>query len=205
MTPVSSWKDIKKFYTHFQKVLEQRIEEITQELEDKRPIKKKESKRRKKKVQSIINKGLKPYYEAYKVLDNNQEAFAGAMGEEAVIGVLSKLNDSYYVFNDITLALPQTVLWKKHQEYVKSAQIDHLVISPSGIFLIDECYIESLGARYEVEELWFSLKYYEENYEFLEKHQRNKRKRLKECPGYIATTLELHKRRLDEIRNEKHI
>ena len=67
----------------------------------------------------------------------------------------------------------------------------------------DECYIESLGARYEVEELWFSLKYYEENHEALEKHQKNKRKRLKECPGYITTPLELYERKLDEIRNEK--
>jgi len=67
----------------------------------------------------MINRRLKPYHEAYKVLSNNQEAFAGAMGEEAVISVLSKLNDSYYVFNDITLALPQTIFWKKHQEYIR--------------------------------------------------------------------------------------
>ncbi|MHA1492271.1 MAG: nuclease-related domain-containing protein [Promethearchaeota archaeon] len=133
----SSWKDIKKFYTLFPKFLEQRIEEITQDLEDKKPFKKKDSKRKKKKVQVMINRRLKPYHEAYKVLANNQEAFAGAMGEEAVISVLSKLNDSYYVFNDITLALPQTIFWKKHQEYIRSAQIDHLVIGPSGIFIIE--------------------------------------------------------------------
>jgi len=45
----SSWKEIKKFYTHLQKVLEQRIEEITRELEDKKPFKKKDSKHKRRK------------------------------------------------------------------------------------------------------------------------------------------------------------
>ena len=133
----SSWKEIKKFYTQFPKILEKRILEETRELEDSLPLKKKNSNRKKKKFQAIINKRLKPYHRAHEILSNNQETFAGAVGEEAVIGVLSKLPDSYHVFNDITLALPQTVFWSTHQEHIKSAQIDHLVIGPSGVFIIE--------------------------------------------------------------------
>lgn len=133
----SSWKEIKKFYTQFPKIIEIRIAEEIRKLEDKKFSKKKSNKRNKNKFQSIINKRLKPYYRAFKVLDNNQETYAGAVGEEAVIGVLSKLPDSYHVFNDITIAFPRTIFSNTLKEYVRSAQIDHLVVGPSGIFIIE--------------------------------------------------------------------
>jgi len=133
----SSWKQIKKFYTHFPKILEAQIVEETRKLGDKASFKKNSNKRKQKKLRATINKRLKPYYRAYKVLDNNQETFAGAVGEEAVIGVLSKLPDSYHVFNDITLAFSCTIFSNTLKEYVRSAQIDHLVIGPSGIFIIE--------------------------------------------------------------------
>ena len=212
----SSWKEIKKFYTHFPKILDDRIVEEKREVDSnlevlreraqnlkdqldnliqiqketlitkrdtlimqvedayaqeepnthlisklnkhitkiekkfeiltQKPFKKefnnlkKMNKKYRKlnmKYESIINKRLEPYHRAYEVLANNQEIFAGAIGEEAVISVLTKLPDTYHVFNDITLQLLQTVFWSTRQEYVRSAQVDHLVIGPSGVFIIE--------------------------------------------------------------------
>jgi len=47
------------------------------------------------------------------------------------------LPDTYYVLNKIHLKLTKSILWKKYFEYVRSAQIDHVVIGETGIFLIE--------------------------------------------------------------------
>ena len=67
----------------------------------------------------------------------------------------------------------------------------------------EEPYDGSYDERYKVQELWFSLKYYEENHEFLEKYQKRMKNSINQFPGRITTTLELHERRLHDIRNEK--
>ena len=67
----------------------------------------------------------------------------------------------------------------------------------------DECVVESFGARYHVREKWFSLEYYEKNQDYLEQYLIEMKNRIKDSPGYITTTLELHKRKLNEIRSEK--
>ena len=67
----------------------------------------------------------------------------------------------------------------------------------------DECFVEIFGARYHVREKWFSLEYYEKNHDYLEQYLIKMKNRLKKSPGYITTSLELHVRRLHEIRSEK--
>ena len=67
----------------------------------------------------------------------NTSFIIGAIGEEKVIETLRKLPDSYYVLNEIQIKLSRSVLWRKYLEYIKSAQIDHIVIGPTGIFLIE--------------------------------------------------------------------
>lgn len=75
--------------------------------------------------------------EVQKMLEVNTSFIIGAIGEEKVIETLRKLPDSYYVLNEIQIKLSRSVLWKKYLEYIKSAQIDHIVIGPTGIFLIE--------------------------------------------------------------------
>ena len=41
------------------------------------------------------------------------------------------------MFNEIQVKLSKSVLWKKYIEYIRSAQIDHIVIGHTGIFLIE--------------------------------------------------------------------
>ena len=61
----------------------------------------------------------------------------GAIGEQQVVSILQRLSDEYYVINDFQLNFRPALYWKKENEYIKSIQIDHLLISPSGIFLIE--------------------------------------------------------------------
>jgi hypothetical protein len=67
----------------------------------------------------------------------NKELYYGALGEEEVINTLRKLPDTYYILNEIHIKLTKGIRWNKYAEYVKSAQIDHVVIGETGVFLIE--------------------------------------------------------------------
>jgi hypothetical protein len=62
-------------------------------------------------------------------------SFIGAEAELAVINQLSYLPNSYYVLNDVHLRLHHYT--KCFDNRIISAQIDHLVIAPTGVFLIE--------------------------------------------------------------------
>ncbi|RPH59956.1 MAG: NERD domain-containing protein [Chloroflexi bacterium] len=48
---------------------------------------------------------------------------------------MSKLSDNFYVINDVKLKLDKSVFFDN--AWLSSAQIDHLVISPAGVFVIE--------------------------------------------------------------------
>jgi hypothetical protein len=62
-------------------------------------------------------------------------AYYGALAEVKMIELLSKLPDNYYVINDVTLKLNKSVRFDN--AWLSSAQIDHLVIGPAGVFVIE--------------------------------------------------------------------
>ena len=62
---------------------------------------------------------------------------AGAKGEYAVEQELKKLPDNFYVINDYRLNFTRPIINKKNGDKIFSIQIDHLVISPRGIFLLE--------------------------------------------------------------------
>ena len=70
-------------------------------------------------------------------IDKKASFILGAIGEERVIREVIKLPDKFIIFNDIKLSFGKAIRWKKYNEYVKSCQIDHIVVGPSGIFLIE--------------------------------------------------------------------
>lgn len=61
----------------------------------------------------------------------------GAVGEQKVEGELSKLSDDYILINDFTCSFHPSIFNSKSKEYIKTVQIDHILVSPSGVFLIE--------------------------------------------------------------------
>jgi len=61
--------------------------------------------------------------------------YKGAKGEILVIEKLRNLTDDYCIFNDLFFKLDHGVNF--NGTFLKSAQIDHLVIGPSGIYVIE--------------------------------------------------------------------
>lgn len=71
------------------------------------------------------------------VIDSLYSLIAGAIGENSVVNSLQKLSDDYYLFNDFSIDFDPPIYNRKENDRIFSIQIDHLLASPSGLFLIE--------------------------------------------------------------------
>lgn len=61
--------------------------------------------------------------------------YAGAVAEIDLIKKLASLPDNFYVINNVKLSLDKAIRFD--DAWLKTAQIDHLVITPAGMFVIE--------------------------------------------------------------------
>lgn len=66
-----------------------------------------------------------------------ESSIYGAIGEQKVVDMLEKLSDDYILINDFTCSFQPAIFNSKENNHIKSVQIDHILISPSGVFLIE--------------------------------------------------------------------
>jgi len=71
------------------------------------------------------------------VIDEINSSIYGALGEQKVVRELEKLSDEYFLINDFSLSFQKAIYHRKEDEYIQSIQIDHILVAPSGIFLIE--------------------------------------------------------------------
>ncbi|MGN7788056.1 NERD domain-containing protein [Niabella sp. 22666] len=71
------------------------------------------------------------------VIDEVNSAIYGALGEQKVVNELKYLTDDYFLINDFSMFFSAPVYHPKENEYINSIQIDHILIGPSGVFLIE--------------------------------------------------------------------
>lgn len=62
---------------------------------------------------------------------------AGAYGENEVVKELKKLPSGNILFNDFSVRLDKPIYYKKEKEWISSVQIDHLLVTRAGIFIIE--------------------------------------------------------------------
>lgn len=72
-----------------------------------------------------------------RVLENSKNLISGAIGENLVVKEVKKLSDDYVLINDFNLNFSSPIFYKKYNQRINSIQIDHLLISKSGIFIIE--------------------------------------------------------------------
>lgn len=87
--------------------------------------------------QYVIQNECKKVIDNQKFITENISFLIGAQGEELVIQALSQLSDDFHVLNDINLHFRRAIHWRERNEYIKTCQIDHLVVGPTGIFLVE--------------------------------------------------------------------
>lgn len=72
-----------------------------------------------------------------RIIDQINTSIYGALGEQQVVRELEKLPDDCILINDFTCRFRRPIYNRRENDYIKSIQIDHILVSPSGIFLIE--------------------------------------------------------------------
>ena len=92
------------------------------------------------------------------VLDGSRNLISGAVGENLVVNEVKKLSDDYVLINDFNLSFSRPKFYKKQNQRIYSIQIDHLLISKAGIFIIEtknwsSSSVNSISLRSPVEQI----------------------------------------------------
>lgn len=72
-----------------------------------------------------------------KVISRVNNSIYGAIGEQKVVDTLQKLSDDYTLINDFNYTFKSPLKNPQKKNLIKTIQIDHILIAPSGIFLIE--------------------------------------------------------------------
>lgn len=93
-----------------------------------------------------------------RVIDEVKNSIYGALGEHRVVKELENLSDENILINDFALTFHPAIYNRQEDDYIKSIQIDHLLVTPSGIFLIEtknwsEKSLSSLDLRSPVQQV----------------------------------------------------
>lgn len=72
-----------------------------------------------------------------RIIDEVKNSIYGALGEHKVVKELENLSDENVLINDFALSFHPAIYNRQENDYIKSIQIDHLLVTPSGIFLIE--------------------------------------------------------------------
>lgn len=72
-----------------------------------------------------------------RILDEKNTLISGAIGEQQVTKELGKLPAAFTIFNDLQMSFNPPIYNKNENDRILSIQVDHLVIGPSGVFLLE--------------------------------------------------------------------
>ena len=91
-------------------------------------------------------------------IDELNSFIYGALGEQKVVKTLEALSDEYYLINDFAVSFSPAIYNRQENDYIKSIQIDHILVGPSGVFLIEtknwsEKSVESVSLRSPVQQI----------------------------------------------------
>jgi hypothetical protein len=91
-------------------------------------------------------------------IDELNNFIYGALGEQKVVKTLEGLSDDYFLINDFAVSFSPSIYDRHENDYIKSVQIDHILVGPSGIFLIEtknwsEKSLQNLSLRSPVEQI----------------------------------------------------
>ena len=89
------------------------------------------------KKSTIIENEYRNVVDSQRFIEGNKTFYIGAHGEELVIAMLSGLSEEYHILNDINLHFQPAIFWKEKKDPIKTSQIDHIVVGPTGVFFIE--------------------------------------------------------------------
>ncbi len=109
-------------------------------------------------VRQSVQNSLSELERKKTVIDNLNNFIYGALGEQKVVKTLENLSDDFFLINDFSVSFSPAIYNRQENDYIYSVQIDHILIAPSGIFLIEtknwsEKSLKNLSLRSPVEQI----------------------------------------------------
>ncbi len=94
-----------------------------------------------KNIDKLIEERAKPRIKKLNTINSllleNNMLYEGAIGEQQVFDELKKLPDSFSIINDFQKLFRKGIYQKRTGDWIYSIQVDHIVIGPTGIFVIE--------------------------------------------------------------------
>ena len=88
-------------------------------------------------IQEKAKPEIKNLKDTRKVIESCKNLIAGAIGENLVVNEINKLSNDFTFINYFNLKFDTPIFYKKNNERIRSVQIDHLLISKAGIFILE--------------------------------------------------------------------
>ncbi|MFN3943056.1 MAG: nuclease-related domain-containing protein [Flavobacterium sp.] len=161
------------------KLISSSVNELSLKISSEQLFIKKYETNKQQVIQNRANPQIKKLEYTRSVLENLKNLISGAIGENLVVKEIEKLSDDYVLVNDFNLCFEPPIFYKKYNQRIYSIQIDHLLISRAGIFIIEtknwsQTSLNSINLRSPVEQIErsnFALNIYiSENLSFNEHH-----------------------------------
>lgn len=113
------------------------VKEINRDIEKDEFFIKEYENEKEKLVEKRAKSEIKELEFTLNVVKNSRNLISGAIGENLVVKEIKKLSDDYVLINDFNLKFEHPIFYKKQNQRIYKIQIDHLLISKAGIFIIE--------------------------------------------------------------------
>ena len=122
---------------NFNRILHKKTLKATQKLEETNRTLDQLTANREQVISDRSLPGISELTITKEVIDSLRPLIAGAIGENLVVSELKKLSDKHILYNDFSIDFKPPIYNKKEDDRILSIQIDHLLLTNAGIFLIE--------------------------------------------------------------------
>lgn len=130
-------RKIKDLDTNFDLIIEKIFNETSKLLQSKRSRYNFIDTDFEKAVNESAERDLSELNRKIKIIDGMMPLILGAVGESKVEKELRLLPEGCFLINDFILYFKTPLFYKEEKGYIKSIQVDHLLITSAGIFIIE--------------------------------------------------------------------
>jgi hypothetical protein len=130
-------KFISHFNDHYCKSLGDMFSDSLEEIKEERNLADQMLNHPEAWAKAMVKKQLQEQEGIKSILDEEHALIAGAIGEEKVANELEKLPETYMVINDFSAYFASPIYNRKENDKIFSVQVDHIVIGPTGFYLIE--------------------------------------------------------------------
>lgn len=119
------------------RVIKRRTSHINQQLNLKNHNLEELTHNRERIINDRCRKSVKELSRIKDVIKGLYPVIAGAIGETSVLKTLSCLSNDFYLINDFSMKFDPPIYNRKEDDRIYSVQIDHLLISKAGVFILE--------------------------------------------------------------------